>query len=71
MQNGQCPKCSASTVYTKRNGIVAESGLSVALGILAYAEFDAFICTTCGYAEIYIADKHDLIKIAEKWHRVA
>ena len=70
MRNGQCPKCSASTIYTKRNGIAAESGITVSFGLFSYAEFDAYICTTCGYTEIYIADKSDLLKIAEKWRKV-
>jgi predicted nucleic-acid-binding Zn-ribbon protein len=71
MRIGQCPKCSASTIYTKRNGIAAESSIAVAFGLFSYAEFDIYICTSCGYTELYIADKRDLLKIAEQWRKVA
>jgi hypothetical protein len=58
-------------LYTpKRNGIAAESSIAVAFGLFSYAEFDVYICTNCGYTELYIADKRDLLKIAEQWRKV-
>jgi len=70
MQDGRCPKCAAATIYQKHNGIAADSQLTIALGLLSYAEFDTYICASCGYTESYIADRRALAKIAQQWHKV-
>ncbi len=70
MRNGQCPKCNSKTVYSKRGG-VGSTHIHVYTGILSVAvEFDAFVCTTCGYFENYIANEDKLKDVAQKWDKV-
>jgi hypothetical protein len=66
MKNGKCPKCGASSVYTR------QYKLSEILGNVAgrLGEKDDYVCTDCGYYEEYIVDKGALQKVKEKWKRV-
>jgi hypothetical protein len=50
---------------------VGSTHIHVYTGILSVAvEFDAFVCTTCGYFENYIADEDKLADVAKKWDKV-
>jgi predicted nucleic-acid-binding Zn-ribbon protein len=67
MQDGICPKCEAKAVHVF-NGTGAE--LAVRLGVFSAANVVYYICTSCGYVELYVNDKSDLPKIAEKYPKV-
>jgi hypothetical protein len=66
MKDGVCPKCEAKEVHVY--GTSAE--LSVRLGAFSSAGVAYYICANCGYVELFIENKADLPKIAEKYPRV-
>lgn len=72
MKAGTCPKCSSSTVYTKRKGIsLGDGGVHVYTeGVSKPTPLDHFVCTTCGYFESYIVDPSKLEAVARSWERV-
>ncbi|MFL5802565.1 MAG: hypothetical protein ACJ8CR_12600 [Roseiflexaceae bacterium] len=54
MRSGQCPKCSAATVYTKAGG-VGDSHIHVNTSFISMpVHVVSFVCTICGYFEHYI-----------------
>lgn len=76
MKNGTCPKCNSTTVYTKRQGISFASDTYFYVRISSermsrsVSEVDHYICTTCGYVELYIEDKTKLEAVAKDWKKV-
>jgi predicted nucleic-acid-binding Zn-ribbon protein len=80
MNDGFCPKCQSSHIYRS----VSEEGEGLTAGsYLALVEVMAgktqatlrvstYICTTCGYIELYIANRADLevLQTAEGWQKV-
>ncbi|MBC8489508.1 MAG: hypothetical protein H8D45_26115 [Bacteroidetes bacterium] len=74
MRNGKCPKCGSATVYSKTEGLkyaVARGVVFVHTGIMTIpSPAIAYICTSCGYFENYIADKNKLSEVAAKWQKV-
>jgi hypothetical protein len=70
MRSGQCPKCSAATVYTKAGG-VGDSHIHVHTSLISIpVPVVSFVCATCGYFEQYIADAEKLADVARKWEHV-
>lgn len=71
MKDGKCPKCKSSTVYTKRQGVSFASDNFFYVSISSermsrsLKEVDHFICTTCGYLEMYIEDQAKLEAVAK------
>lgn len=63
MKDGICPKCQAKEVHFYTN---TPAEISINLGFLRHAGLVYYICTNCGYVELYVEDKYDLPKIAEK-----
>lgn len=73
MRNGTCPGCHSSTVYKKKNGVKVGSGdgMYVYTGAVTMAsDFEAYICTSCGYVELHVTDREKLQRVAESWDRV-
>ena len=67
MKDGICPKCEAREVHVS-NGTSSE--VSVRLGAFSSAGMLYYICTACGYVEMFIENKADLPRIAEKYPKV-
>ena len=67
MKNGICPKCEAKEVHRVTN---TASEVAIALSFLATAFLDYYVCTNCGYVEMFVKDKTMLPKIAEKYPKV-
>ncbi len=67
MKDGICPKCEAKDVHVS-NGTSVE--VSVRLGAFSSASVLYYICTACGYVEMFIENKADLPRIAEKYPKV-
>lgn len=67
MKDGICPKCAAREVHIFR-GTGAE--LSIRLGAFSAAGVIYYICTACGYVELFVDDKEKLPRIAEKYPKV-
>lgn len=69
MRNGQCPKCESADVHvlsTIRNTFIVPLGVMSIVG----AATNLYVCVQCGFVEIYVQDRSDLPKIAEKWPKV-
>ena len=76
MRNGICPKCGTATVYSKVEGIKYVAGkrgvvLIHTSRITMPSPAIAYVCTTCGYFENYIADQRKLSEVAENWQQVS
>jgi predicted nucleic-acid-binding Zn-ribbon protein len=67
MKSGICPKCEAKEVHLYTN-LSAE--LSINVGFLSAANLNYYICTNCGYVELFVQEKSVLPKIAEKYPKV-
>ena len=73
MKTGTCPKCGSKTVYSQPGGL----GFADQASIYIYAgrtgkpsTTKAYLCTTCGYYEVYLTDKDFLAEAAGAWSRV-
>jgi hypothetical protein len=69
MRNGRCTHCGCETVHAKPKSVLG-CHLGVKIGVWGYAQLYPYVCTTCGYTELYVLRKSQLAKIAEKWPRV-
>jgi hypothetical protein len=75
MKSGQCPKCSSTTVFSKLNGMSLGDG---SIHVYLSSEWASkpvrgsrhFLCTTCGYFEVYIEDKAKLEAVAKDWQKI-
>lgn len=75
MKTGKCPKCNATTVYTRTRGIHYGGhgpfvDISSEWGSRAVKEVDVYICISCGYFENYLLDPGRLQAIARDWEKV-
>ena len=74
MKRGVCVKCGSKTVYTKENAVAFEQGrkgvfIKTGMGQSA-SDTEAYICSSCGYFEIYVIDHKKLQDVAKKWQQV-
>ena len=69
MKSGRCPKCTAANVHMV-DGNRFEPHIALR-GLSAGAFLNAYVCVNCGYVEMYVEDKEDWPKIAERWPRVS
>ena len=69
MKNGICLKCEAKEihVYTNMDG---QSAIAITMWKWKNAKIDYYICTNCGYVELFVQDKSLLPEIAEKYPKV-
>jgi hypothetical protein len=75
MKDGKCPKCNATTVYSKRKGIKFGNGgvyvdISSEWISKSVKEVDCYICISCGYFENYLVDPDRLHAITRDWEKV-
>ena len=67
MKAGICPKCERKEVHVFKN---TAAELSINVGVFSAAGLVYYVCTNCGYVELFVDDKEKLPKIAEKYPRV-
>ena len=71
MLNGRCPKCNSTTVFAKRNGVqVGDNSRGMFVftsAITSTTQFDACVCSTCGFLELYVADANKLAEVTRAW----
>lgn len=67
MKNGICPKCEAREVHLF-TGTGAE--LSIRIGAFSAASVIYYICTSCGYVELFVENKEDLPRIEAKCPKI-
>jgi hypothetical protein len=67
MKDGICPKCEAREVHLFTR---TAAELSINLSFFGSAGLAYYICTNCGYVELFVEDKEKLPRIAEKYPKV-
>jgi hypothetical protein len=77
MKSGTCPKCNSKSVYSQRTGIgFGSSGgvvyvyISSEWATKAIKDVDHYLCSACGYLEIYVEDKAKLEQVTKDWKKV-
>lgn len=67
MKSGVCTKCEGREVH-----VVEKTATEVAIGLgwTATAFLNYYVCTNCGYVELFVQDKKLLPKLAEKYPKV-
>ena len=73
MRSGICPKCKTPTVYRKRGGLGFGGGDGVYVRT-AWAtrasEAEHYICTRCGFFEIYVVDEQKMAEVTSAWEKI-
>jgi predicted nucleic-acid-binding Zn-ribbon protein len=64
MKTGVCPKCPSREIHRVPQTAVE---VSIAISWSKTANLDYYVCTACGYVELYVADTALLPSIAEKY----
>jgi hypothetical protein len=64
MKDGICAKCGAREVHVVDG---SRTEISIPLGFVSKAFANLYVCTACGYVEMFVEDAADLPKIAERW----
>jgi len=67
MKDGICPKCESKEVHIYKN---TAAELSIGLSFFGAAGLIYYICTDCGYVELFVEDREKLPRIAEKYPKV-
>ena len=67
MKNGICPKCETREVHFVKR---MEDDTSIPISWLVKAELGYYVCTKCGYTELFVQNEQLLPKIAEKYPKV-
>lgn len=81
MRRGTCVKCGSTTVRAAANGVqLGEHPFAVLRpnigpgfrGVVRTHRTDiwTFLCTTCGYTELYVLDPEALAFATEQWGQV-
>jgi predicted nucleic-acid-binding Zn-ribbon protein len=66
MKDGICAKCEAKEVH-----VVSQTGVEIAINVgreMAYLNY--YVCTNCGYTELFVRDSEMLQQIAWKYRRI-
>ena len=67
MRTGVCPKCDAREVHLVEK---TPTELAIALGWTNTAFVNFYVCTKCGYLEVFVKDRKLLPNIAERYPKV-
>ena len=70
-----CPKCGSTEIYADDRGIVNASGGIMVLNLHdmwfgSKAAINTYLCASCGYLEMFLADTEKLPDIVRTWRRV-
>lgn len=66
MKDGICPKCQAKDVH-----VVSQTSVELAINVgrqMAYLSY--YVCTNCGYTELFVLESEMLQHIAWKYRRI-
>lgn len=74
MVTSECPKCGSQDVYRHRSppGMPGVSTITLGDGLVFNqnnALLDNYVCTNCGYVELYLSDPKQLNYITDHWER--
>lgn len=72
MRSGLCPKCKTPTVYRKTDGIgLGGRGVYVRTSwATAASPAECYVCTRCGYFEMYVLDEKKMAEVTSTWEKV-
>ena len=71
MKNGTCPRCNSRDVYHEAGHALQEEKITLKPGLFGGTSApDRYVCTACGYVELYISSAGDLQSIRDSWERV-
>ncbi len=62
MRDGHCPKCGANAVHEIDTSDYADRGIP--LSSWHHADLTYYVCTACGYTEMYVLDEKARQRIA-------
>ena len=67
MKNGICPKCESKEIR-----VISNTATEVAIAITwaSTASLDYYVCTNCGYIELFVQEPELLPRIAEKYPKI-
>ncbi len=67
MKDKICPKCSENEIR-----IVPKENINIgiSLGVISTAWMNYYVCTNCGYTELYVQNADELKQIAMKYPKV-
>lgn len=67
MKNGICSKCESRDVHVYDKAAIE---MSIAISMFNSASLIYYICTNCGYVELFVKNRESLPLIAEKYPKV-
>ena len=75
LPEGTCPKCGSTEIYANDRGLVNASGGITVLNLHdiwfgSKAAINTYVCASCGYLEMFLADMDKLPDIVRTWRRV-
>lgn len=66
MKSGICPKCKSEEVYVDSN----DHGFTLRIHMFSPHQTHTYVCSDCGFIELYAEKGHDLDKVKEKFRKV-
>jgi len=72
MKNGKCPKCGSTNIHSKRGGLGYSNSSSIYIYLPQSQPTSPveYVCTSCGYVEMYIVEAARLAEIDKAWPKV-
>lgn len=75
LSEGVCPKCGSTEIYADDRGLADATGGITVLNLHdlwhgSTAPISTYLCATCGYLELFLADTRLIAEIAQRWRRV-
>ena len=72
LAEGICPKCHCTEIYTSERGLIAGTPAVLNLHDIwrGTATINSYLCSKCGYIELFMADAKHLPDIFQTWKRV-
>ena len=67
MKSGLCPKCNGTEIRVVEN---TATEVAISLGWTATVFLNYYVCTDCGFVELFVQDKSLLPKLAGKYPKV-
>ena len=75
LPEGTCPKCGSTEIFVDDRGLVDASGGITVLNLHdmwhgSKAAINTYLCSACGYLELFLADTDRLPDIVRTWRRI-
>ena len=73
MKNGKCPQCGSGTVHTRPLGVGFGNIDKIFIDTPKAhnpSSYNAYVCVSCGFFEIYLTGTSYLAEVAKTWSKV-